>query len=143
MARNSGAGATGGIWIFIAIIVYVIVEWGKIILISLAAIAGLFVLYFLGRQIYIRYKWRDNFKVLPKNGLREEITAKALKSKVFMSIQTDNRDELINELIDDIYDQAIKMAYFVHTPAIYDEKLNYMVHAAASKIKKKNNKTKK
>lgn len=92
MARNSGAGAAGGIWIFIAIIVYVIVEWGKIILISLAAIAGLFVLYFLGRQIYIRYKWRDNFKVLPKNGLREEITAKALKSKVFMSIQTDNRD---------------------------------------------------
>lgn len=137
-----GSGAAGGIWIGMAIIIYVIVEWGKVILISLGIVTGLLVLYYICRHIFIRYKWRDNFKVLPKNGLREEITAKALKSKVFMSIPTDNRDKLINELIDDIYDQAIRMAYFVKTPANYDEKLNYMVHAAASKIKK-NNKTKK
>lgn len=137
-----GFRAVGGIWIVIAIIIYVIVEWGKVILISLGVIGGLIVLFYICRHIYIRYKWRDNFKVLPKNGLREEIAAKALKSKVFMSIPTENRDNLINELIDDIYDQAIRMAYFVKTPANYDEKLNYMVHAAASKIKK-NNKTKK
>lgn len=137
-----GSGAAGGIWIVMAIIIYVIVEWGKVILISLGVIAGLLVLIYIFRHMYIHHKWRDNLKALPQNGLKEEMAAKALKSKVFMSIPTDNRDKLIDELIDDIYDKAIDMAYFVKDPTIFDEKLNYLVHAAASKIKK-NNKTKK
>lgn len=66
----------------------------------------------------------------------ELTTEKARISSVLKSVPTDDFDALVAKVATEVYPKALDMYEFVKDETIFNEKLNYLIHAEATKVKK-------